>query len=40
MSPTQLTLGAHLLLWVFPLVLVTGVVAHAIVESRRERGSS
>ncbi len=33
----QLTLAAHLLLWVFPLVLTAGVVVHALVT--RIRGS-
>ena len=40
MPPTELTLGAHLLLWVFPLVVVVVVVAQAIIESRHEREAS
>lgn len=31
----DLTLGAHLLLWVFPVVLAVAVTAHAFVETRR-----
>jgi len=32
----ELTFGAHLLLWVFPLVLTCGVVAAALIEGRRK----
>jgi hypothetical protein len=35
MTEHQLTLGAHMLLWVFPLVLMVWVVAAAV----RDRGS-
>jgi len=33
----HLSLGGHLLLWVFPLVLAAGVVVQSILEARRER---
>ncbi len=33
----HLSTGAHLLLWVFPLVLATGVIVAHLVEGRRLR---
>jgi len=33
----HLSLGAHLLLWVFPLTLTLAVAVEALVELRRER---
>ncbi len=39
MESNQLTLAAHLLLWVFPLVLTAGVVVHAVVTGRGTRKS-
>ena len=36
METYHLSLGAHLLLWVFPLVLVAGVVVEAVVAARKE----
>ncbi len=35
--PPHLSLGAHLLLWVFPLAVVVLVVTTAVLERRRER---
>jgi cytochrome c-type biogenesis protein CcmH/NrfF len=35
----HLTVGAHLLLWVFPLVVVAIIVLHTVFESRSESGS-
>ncbi len=32
----HLSLGAHLLLWVFPLILAATVVVQSILEARRE----
>jgi hypothetical protein len=40
MPPTELTLGSHLLLWVFPLVVVVVVVAEAVFDAHRERKTS
>jgi len=35
--PAHLSLGAHLLLWVFPVAVVVLVAATALLERRRER---
>ncbi len=36
--PIQLSTGAHLLLWVFPLALTLFVIARAIIESKSGEG--
>jgi len=33
----HLSLGAHLLLWAFPLVIAAGAVAAHLIEGRRQR---
>lgn len=40
MGADGLTIGAHLLLWVFPLALTVAVVALAVRDAGRERGRS
>ena len=40
MPHSDLSLGAHLLLWVFPLVLTTVVLVHHLVTGRVGRGDS
>jgi len=39
METHHLSLGAHLLLWVFPLLLVAGVVIEAVLSARKESRS-
>ena len=40
MHDHSLTLGAHLLLWVFPLALLLLVVAENLLDGRRRRSGS
>lgn len=40
MPEPALSLGAHLLLWVFPLVLAILVVIEGLAGGRRERGGA
>ena len=38
MNDHTLSLSAHLLLWVFPVLLASATIAHAALHSRTRRG--